>query len=745
MDKEKRFRRWTRNLIAKHRELGRNYRAAAEGERRLALVLQAGRLGAWEWNLADDEFRFDDRWLEMTGYARSDLEDRGRIMQELIHPKDWNQAWKEMQLHIAGKSDFFEAEHRIRHASGDWLWVVNMGRVMEFDKHGKPLKIFGVQSVIEARKERELELASRERMRSAVAELSRSALENHDYEAVFQEAVDMVTRVLNLPYAVILERDAGKRCFLYRAGKGWSRTPDLAKPIEDSMKNDVGFTLRASGTVQFESLAEETRFTANDLLREEGIVTGIEALIGRKAGRWGVLAAYGAKERRFGPEKSRFMSSVAGVLADAIHIHNLQDEQQRLIALANEKSRELSYLATAIEQTNDTIVITKTDGTIQYTNPAFETITGYTRKEAVGGNPRVLKSGVHDDAFYRDLWGTIQSGKVWTGRFVNKRKDGALFHEEATISPIFDDTGEVVAYVAVKRDITDHVALESQLRQSQKLESIGQLAAGIAHEINTPIQFVGDNVRFLKDAFQDMKVPLDVFAAALARAGGVGISQEDVRLIREAMEEADMEYLEEEVPSAIDQSEEGVARVAKIVRAMKEFSHPGDEKTPTDLNRAIESTITVAKNEWKYVAELETDLAPALPPVPCIPGEFNQVILNMIVNAAHAIAEGRSDESTEKGVITVSTRQVGEEVEIRLSDSGCGMPETVRERIFDPFFTTKEVGKGTGQGLSIAHSVIVNKHGGRIDVESEEGKGTTFFIRLPITEEPATSLEAEAG
>jgi signal transduction histidine kinase len=199
-------------------------------------------------------------------------------------------------------------------------------------------------------------------------------------------------------------------------------------------------------------------------------------------------------------------------------------------------------------------------------------------------------------------------------------------------------------------------------------------------------------------------------------------------------EEADLEYLREEIPKAIQQSLEGVERVSKIVGAMKEFSHPGTtEKVAIDINRSIESTITVARNEWKYVAELVTDFDLSMQLIPCLPGEFNQVILNMIINAAHAIAAIEDNQSGKKGTITVSTRDQGKYAEIRISDTGTGIPESIRPRIFDPFFTTKEVGKGTGQGLAIAHSVIVDKHGGTIRFESEMGKGTTFVITLPTS------------
>jgi signal transduction histidine kinase len=209
--------------------------------------------------------------------------------------------------------------------------------------------------------------------------------------------------------------------------------------------------------------------------------------------------------------------------------------------------------------------------------------------------------------------------------------------------------------------------------------------------------------------------------------------------LRETLEEAaavvdktDAGYLLEEIPKAIDQTLEGVSRVAALVSAMKEFSHPDTkEKSPLDLNRAIAGTITVARNEWKYVAEMETDFDPSLPLVSCHPGEFNQVILNLIVNAAHAIADVAREGGPQKGSIKVQTRSCPEWAEVRIRDSGTGIPEELRTRIFDPFFTTKEIGKGTGQGLAIARSVIVGKHGGSLDFETEAGKGTTFIIRLP--------------
>lgn len=276
------------------------------------------------------------------------------------------------------------------------------------------------------------------------------------------------------------------------------------------------------------------------------------------------------------------------------------------------------------------------------------------------------------------------------------------------------------------------LALELHLLHVQKLESVGQLAAGIAHEINTPTQFVGDNTRFLSDAFDDLMRLLDDVEQLVEAAQKTDIDPTLLDAVERARTSADVDFLRQEVPKAIEQSLEGIQRVSKIVYAMKAFSHPDiAEKTATDLNAAIETTVTVARNEWKYVADVELELDPTLPAVTCCPGEINQVLLNLIVNAAHAIAEKVGAKGADKGKITIATKTDDDAVEVRVTDNGTGIPEEHHRRMFTPFFTTKAVGKGTGQGLALAYNVIHNKHGGTIRFETAVGRGTTFIIRLP--------------
>jgi PAS domain S-box-containing protein len=286
--------------------------------------------------------------------------------------------------------------------------------------------------------------------------------------------------------------------------------------------------------------------------------------------------------------------------------------------------------------------------------------------------------------------------------------------------------------VVLGADITERRVLETQLRQSQKLEGIGQLAAGIAHEINTPMQYIGDNVRYLGDSIAALDA---LFGELLALRSATDNDDKAARATALACmaDTADLEFLRKDLPAAVSQSLEGVEQVSRIVRAMKEFSHPGTgQKEICDLNHAIETTLVVARNEIKYVADVHLELESGLPGVPCLAGEINQVLLNLFVNAAHAIGDAAREQGGRRGTLTVSTQRLADVVEIRVADTGKGIPEAIRGRIFEPFFTTKDVGKGTGQGLAMAHATVVGRHGGQLWFDSQVGEGTTFFLRLPL-------------
>jgi PAS domain S-box-containing protein len=318
-----------------------------------------------------------------------------------------------------------------------------------------------------------------------------------------------------------------------------------------------------------------------------------------------------------------------------------------------------------------------------------------------------------------------------------QRSDGEERYLGITVNGLIGDRDCILGSTIIGADITDQKKLETQLQQTQKMEAIGQLAAGIAHEINTPTQFVGDNTRFFQDAYDDLIQIIRDYEKLIEKAKSDSLTRELIAASEERIKDMDLAYLEEEISIALEHTLKGVDRITKIVQAMKIFSHPGMiTKQHTDINKEIEKMITITRNEWKYVARMETDFDSNLPDVPCFRAELNQVILNMIVNAAHAIAETNEDNAAQQGTIHIRTYHKDNWAKIRISDTGAGIPEDIRHKIFDLFFTTKGPGKGSGQGLAISHSVIVEKHKGTLDLESQVGKGTSFIIGLPLGVEP---------
>ena len=305
-----------------------------------------------------------------------------------------------------------------------------------------------------------------------------------------------------------------------------------------------------------------------------------------------------------------------------------------------------------------------------------------------------------------------------------------------------DGSGPIEGVVLSLADLSKRKSLERELVQAQKLESIGRLSAGIAHELNTPIQYVRDNTMFLRDQFEIVSTMLREAQRVIGELGSAHATTTSLSL-KDKFEIADVDYVMSEVPLALDQTLEGAESVARIVRSLKDFAHPGMErKSAIDVNQALQSTSIVTKNEWKYTADVEYVLAADLPRIQGFGGELNQVFLNLIVNAAHAIGDATDEGRKGKGKITLKTQRDGGGVRVSISDTGTGIPEEIRQKIFDPFFTTKPIGKGTGQGLSLAYGTVVEKHDGKIWFDSELGKGTTFHLWIPLGE--ACGIEESA-
>ncbi|WP_457574088.1 PhnD/SsuA/transferrin family substrate-binding protein [Desulfolithobacter sp.] len=401
----------------------------------------------------------------------------------------------------------------------------------------------------------------------------------------------------------------------------------------------------------------------------------------------------------------------------------------------------LTNFKLSLDQTKDAVLMFDPDCLhFIYANRGAEIHTGFTADELSVMTPLDISPDLDEDTVRKVLAPLLQ-GKQESLTFMTRlrHRDGIEIPVEVLCQYVVPE-GEDGRFIAVVRDISERIRtekerdhLQTQLLHAQKLEAVGQLAAGIAHEINTPTQYVSTNLDFLGESFADINRLMEQVSRCIRKAADQGISEEEVEALQKTLEETDWEFLQEEIPQAIGQSREGVRRVTAIVQAMKEFSHPGSrEKEPTDLNKLILTTSTVARNEYKYVADLETTLDENLPPVPCLADEMGQVILNMLVNAAHAIDDKIRKTDMERGTIHIATQVRDGWAEIVICDNGSGIPTEIQDKIFDPFFTTKDVGKGSGQGLAISHSVVTEKHGGQLVCSSIPGQGTTFYIRLPL-------------
>ncbi|HWG77036.1 MAG TPA: ATP-binding protein [Steroidobacteraceae bacterium] len=428
---------------------------------------------------------------------------------------------------------------------------------------------------------------------------------------------------------------------------------------------------------------------------------------------------------------------------------DIRELQRRLEDL----EEKLRLRDAALNSTSSHFMIVAADANgprIRYVNRAICREYGYTSEELIGKPPTVLTPAELNPEAERVIGSLRAQGKGIRVRLRARRKDGSTFVTGVTLTPVRSAGTQLLSVVVganisagiAEREAKEHLQnqLVSELRErermsmelnlARKLESVGRLASGIAHEINTPIHYVGDGVSFLKSAVADLRQLLEIYRDAVSNLAQ-GADKQAVQLrLQEVETKFDKPFLDEEIPAAFERTHEGIERVAAIVRAMKEFAHPDEhEQSPADINRAIETTLLVTSNEYKYCARVQMELA-ELPLVMCNIGELNQVFLNIIINAAHAIEAAGRDAST--GLINIRTAVADRYVRISIEDNGCGIPKENLDRIFDPFFTTKDVGKGTGQGLAIARSIIVEKHGGRIDVESELGCGSRLILQLPI-------------
>ena len=379
------------------------------------------------------------------------------------------------------------------------------------------------------------------------------------------------------------------------------------------------------------------------------------------------------------------------------------------ITARKQAEAEKDRLLTAIDQSPETIVITDIEGTIQYVNPAFETITGYTQDEAIGQNPSVLKSGKHDEAFYSNLWKTLTAGEIWKGRFVNQRKNGEIYTEEATISPVMDSGGRITNYVAIKADITAELAREKQFRQMQKMESVGRMAGGIGHEFNNALQAVL--------GFSDL---------ILLGKENAEVQRQNVVEIQKAAQHA-----------------------AELTQQLLAFSRKEPTQVkPLDLNMVLSAGQKILKRALNEKIRLQFEPTDPLERVNADASQIMQIAMNLVVNSRDALPDGgtvilrtENREVAEEDRSDLPNSRVGKFVCFSVSDTGCGMNDNQLAHLFDPFYTTKPLGEGTGLGLSLVYG-IVEEHGGWVSVSSKPGQGSVFQVFLPVFDESVATRSA---
>ena len=569
-----------------------------------------------------------------------------------LHPEERESQFANVPLTL--ERDTFTCEYRVRHKSGHYVWLEDHRRTVR-DAAGHPVEISGVWIDITERKRTEAEL----RWKTALL------------EAQVDSALDGI---------LVVDKEGKQILQNQRMSDLWKIPPHIANDKNDAVQLEF-VTKQAKNPRQFLERVSFLYSHPDEISRDE-----IELMDGT------ILDRYSAPVRdKAGSHYGR--------------IWTFRDITER-------KRMEASHarLAMSVEQASENVVITDTRGTILYANPAFEKTTGYTVAEALGKNPRILKSGKHDAAFYEQMWGALRRGEVWRGRITNRRKDGALYEEEATISSMRDDSGKVVNYVAVKRDVTREVQLEAQLLQSQKMEGIGQLAGGIAHDFN------------------------NILAAIMMQAELTGM----------------VENLPGDAQEGLVALRASAERAANLTHQLLLFSRKEVmQSRQLDLNEIVTSLAKMLRRIVREDARLELHLHSSPLLIFADAGMLDQVLMNLVVNARDAMPNGGwiIIETTEE-VISAGEAElnpeasVGRYARLSVSDTGCGMTLEIQARIFEPFFTTKEVGKGTGLGLATVFG-IVKQHKGWVEVCSEVGKGSTFRVFLPATDAPAEAGPAK--
>jgi PAS domain S-box-containing protein len=684
-------------------------RALQESEEKYRIIIANINEIVYKVDISRDTFAgtvqfVSDEVKNIIGYRAEEFYQDPGLWFQIIHPED-RDALAEVTKKIVTTKKTWTRLYRILHKdTKEYRWMEDRV-VPQVDDAGKVVALFGVARDITLRKRAQDELTARVRHQAAIARLGQHALSGAEPETLMDEATALVAETLGVEYSKVLELLPDGKALLLRSGVGWKEGMVGKAVVGAGSDSQAGYTLLASEPVIVENLHEESRFKGPELLLDHDVVSGISVVIHGRDRPFGVLGAHTVQRRAFTQDDVHFMQAIANILAEAIERRRSEDEMRKLF--------------NAMEQTVDSVIITDREGVIEYVNPAFEAITGYSREEALGKTPRILKSGKHEEGFFKELWETILSGAIFSAVFINKKKGGELYYEERTIQPLKDSTGRITHFVSTGRDITEQrkaekekEKLQAQLLQAQKMEAIGTLAGGVAHDFNNLL------------------------------TGIIGY----LDLAMSEFDETHPAY------SSLRYAQRASMRAANLTRQLLLFSRQQPmEVMPLNLNEIVTAMTEMAQRLIGEHITVSTELDNALWTIQGDSARIEQVVLNLTVNARDAMPQGGELRIKTENVRVdrtyceaVSYARPGNFVCLSVSDTGEGMDADTARRIFEPFFTTKAPGKGSGLGLSVVYG-IVKQHDGWINVYSEPGFGSTFRIYLPALSVPVEICEEEQG
>ncbi|SFM68815.1 PAS domain-containing sensor histidine kinase [Thermodesulforhabdus norvegica] len=614
----------------------------------------------------------------ITGYPPDAFGRREILWSDLILPEDLPKARGAVLSALKGNGNYTR-EYRIKSAYGEIKWIRDSGRII-LDPLTGEIALYGVA----------VDVTDEKRLFSVIETAKKEWEQTFDTVRSFIVVLDSQFRIKRI-----------NRSFAERLGKHPRELIGLS--CRDVLCKDLPKDEQCPCEKRVESGEEESR-------DEEVYISHL--------GGYFLRSLYP-------------MRTSDGIFLGTVIVHtditDLKKAQDEILRLNRELSAVIDAMATVI-------VVVDSDGRILRWNPMAERIFGVSAGAVEG--KKTDEVDLYEDL--RSLMAKAVSAArtqecCKPGTVKIRKPEGEIAFLDVIIHPLKESSNGPERAILIGLDVTEKKLMEMSFVHSQKLQAIGALAAGIAHEINTPAQCVAANLEFLKSGFEGIRKFLDAYLDHRNEHATEGLNPAFLDEMDRLEKELDLHFLLSEIPEALRQSQDCIGRISRIVKSVKEFSHPGaKEKHPVNINRALDDVLNVCRNEWKNIAEVEKDYDESLPSVPAYPDELNQVFLNVIMNAVQAVKEKVGDKPSELGTLRIETRRKGEWCEIRISDTGVGIPEEIRDRVFEPFFTTRDVGKGTGQGLAIAQSIVMNKHKGQIFFESTVGKGTTFVIRLPL-------------